>query len=224
MKQAILLALIAVSLSSCGNEKANGDAVETSSTNATDTLNDNNITAVDFDSLKLGAKIIGPRGPEVKVDFTIGDRLIGKATSYVACPEAIDECNPKELPANTVYTFVHQISIGSGDNAADDTAINADAFSMDQPSYGYNGVSGYSFTQAQSALGDVSNINISCSVAALKWSIDGKWNEGDILTFFWQSTLPPIGPANNYSISTDLGDSVGAGPYPNPELKDTETC
>ena len=186
---------------------------------------DNNASkAVDFDTLKLGAKIVGPLGPEVKASFLGADAFVGKAVSYVACPEGMSECNPKTAPEGTIFTFVHQISPGTDEELEGKIANSASEFFMNKPSYGYNGVSGYSFAQANDVLGSETQIAISCVDGALKWSVDGDWKRGQTLTFFWQSTLPPKGPDTAYSILSDEGESTGAGPYPGLELKDAPTC
>ena len=40
------------------------------------------------------------------------------------------------------------------------------------------------------------------------------WQTGEPITFFWQSTLPPDGAAEAYSLRADEKIAMASGPFP----------
>lgn len=229
MKKIILLTCcsLIVFTASCSNEASQSEVTEAEKTAETQT----NIEAINFDELELGAKIVGPLGPEVKANLEGTDVMAGSAVSYVACPSTMEECNPKTAPESTIFTFVHTIYPGSKSDVSENTNIkiakSASSFFMNKPSVGFTGVSGYSFSQAEAALGSKGKVIITCNDNALNWSIDNAdndWESGEPITFFWKSTLPPKGPDIAYTLTTDLVEGLGKGPYPDPERGDASKC
>ncbi|GAA3960517.1 hypothetical protein GCM10022278_18290 [Allohahella marinimesophila] len=86
-------------------------------------------------------------------------------------------------------------------------------FELGFEAYGFNGVAGYDFSEA-----DLAGVNFSIDQGAsgsLAWIADGQgWGTGEAITFFWQSTQAPAGPGGLYSISNPTGSGAGAGPVP----------
>jgi len=67
---------------------------------AMDTASAAPVAATDLDGLALGAKIVGPVGPEVDTTFinAAGDG-IGDLTSSVSCPAGVASCIPPDQPS-----------------------------------------------------------------------------------------------------------------------------
>ncbi len=185
------------------------------------------IDAGDFIDLQLGAKIIGPQGPEVEGAMSNTEGNFADIRSYVACPAGMDPCDPKTAPEGTVYTYVHVVYPGS-DNQADSGSgagnnssdiERATAFKMLRPAHGFNGKAGYSKAEVMGAIGPKADVIITCKDRALVWTIsagDGgnQWEQAEPLTFYWQSTLPPAGPAVAYAIDANYAEASGPGPFP----------
>ena len=69
------------------------------------------LVAADLDLSTLGAKIVGPQGPEVETVLSAGSAQIGTMVSFVACPEGVETCEPGQMPEDTIYTYVHQVTL-----------------------------------------------------------------------------------------------------------------
>ena len=140
----------------------------------------------------------------------VSDRLtLAEVASYVACPDGIAVCDPATLPAGTVYTYVHVVTPGKG-------VTSATLFRTARPAPGFaNGV-GYADAEAAAALGPDGQIDVAADNGALVWRVIGGdgWRAGEPITFFWQSTLPPVGASNAYLIETDGSAAIGSGPFP----------
>lgn len=189
------------------------------------------LAAADLDLSSLGAKIVGPQGPEVETVLSAGNREIGKMVSFVACPEGTEECKPGEMPEGTIYTYVHHVTLADAQEPEAETSDGPEAlespptlFRMTQKAHGFNRAVGYSNSQAVDALGNEDAISITSDDGRLIWRVvegDG-WKPGSTLTFWWQSTLPPAGPADAYLLEVDGNQAVAKGPFP-AEEKPAET-
>lgn len=180
------------------------------------------ITSSDFDGIVLGAKIVGPVGPEVETSLvnSVG-QAIGDLASSVSCPAGLLECSPPSNPAGTIYTYVHQVIPGIDlpndppfPNPVEVTAFaNVSEFTLGFSASGFNGTAGYSFSEAAAA--DVSfDIDISAS-GMLRWIANSaNWGSNQQVTFFWQTTQPPVGPGGTYTIANAQDSGSGAGPLP----------
>ena len=185
------------------------------------------ITPVDLADLSLGARIVGPVGPEVQVTFiNDDDQGVGDLESSVSCPDGIDPCTPPTNPPGTIYTYVHT-AIPGVDLPNDppfptpDQIVTFDdvlSFRLGFVAEGFNGVAGYDFSQAATALGTSDEISIELEDdGSLTWSIDSdEWDSNEPLTFFWQTTQPPSDPGGVYSINDGAVTGLGAGPLPVP--------
>ncbi len=182
------------------------------------------LAAADLDLSTLGAKIVGPQGPEVEAVLSAGDREVGKMVSFVACPQGTDECTPGEMPEGTIYTYVHRITLAEGDaDAGAETGAGPEVvenpptlFRTTEKAHGFNRAVGYSTAQALHALGGEDAISITVDDGRLIWRVvegDG-WTPGTTLTFWWQSTLPPAGPADAYLLEVEGNQAVARGPFP----------
>jgi len=191
----------------------------------------------DFADLELGAKIVGPEGPEVKSRLTNETGAFADITSYVACPAGMEECDPATAPEGTVYTYVHMIypgedndpTTGSGDGADASDVETTEAFRMTMPSHGFTGSVGYSRAEAGAAIGQPMLILASCHEQGIAWTVeegDGgeQWGQGEPITFYWQSTLPPAGPADAYEVFANYTAAGGPGPYPAASDSATNAC
>ena len=186
------------------------------------------LAAADLDLETLGAKIVGPQGPEVETVLSAGNRELGKMVSFVACPKGTEECKPGEMPEGTIYTYVHQVTLADeveGEpeaQATDGPEIVENPptlFRMTENAHGFNRAVGYSVAQALEALGSEDAISITVDDGRLIWRVvqgDG-WKPGSTLTFWWQSTLPPAGPADAYLLEIEGNQTVAKGPFPKPE-------
>ena len=182
------------------------------------------IIAVDFDSLNLGPMIVGPVGPEVEVSLlnSDGDSL-GDLRSSVSCPAGFTSCLPPANDAGTIYTYAHTVIPGV-DNPNDAPFPNPPTvlpfndvlgFSLGFEAVGFNGIAGFSFGDASTA--DI-NFDIDISVdGELTWVTDSDgWDTSEEITFFWQTTQAPSGPAGIFSINNSLDSASGRGPLPTP--------
>ena len=163
----------------------------------------------------LGPRIVGPQGDQV--ESTIEG--LGRMVSYVACPASVEAetCDPASLPADTVYTYVHAVTIDPGEaEQADDQFAGATLFRTTQAVPGFSYSIGYDRDQAMEALGDGYDIVTQIEDGALQWRIaasDG-WMPGETLTFYWRSTLPPAGPADAYEVQAEGIEGTATGPFP----------
>lgn len=185
------------------------------------------IAAGDFAMLELGAKIVGPQGPEVKTTLANEAGNFADITSYVACPKGMDPCDPKKAPKGTVFTYVHIVypgedmdpTTGAGEGVTSSDVERATMFRMIRPARGFTGAVGYSKGEAEAAIGEKADIVVTCDEGALAWTVsagDGgdQWQAREPITFWWQSTVPPAGPADAYELQVDGTLASGNGPYP----------
>ena len=183
------------------------------------------IAPVDLDSLPLGAKIVGPVGPDVETSLNkTPEESIGDLSSSVSCPDGFSECIPSNHAPGTIFTYVHQVTPGV-DLPNDppfpmpDTVTAFDdviGFNTGFSAEGFNGVAGYSFSEATAALGASDAIEIEqLGDGSLSWTItNSQWDTGELLSFFWQTTQPPSGPGGVYSITNGAMVGSGNGPLP----------
>ncbi|MEL6262688.1 MAG: exosortase, PEP-CTERM interaction domain protein [Cyanobacteria bacterium J06626_6] len=185
----------------------------------------------DLDQLDLGAKIVGPVGPEVETTFiNAAGEGIGDLVSSVSCPFGFDSCLPPENPAGTTYTYIHVVTPGidlpnDPPFPAPDTVLpldDAEVFRLAFPATGFNGVAGYSFSEAEAALGSEHAPTVEKTKdGGLVWRIPtlADWSSGERITFFWQTSQNPSGPGGTYGLAGEdaTGDEqsgTAAGPLP----------
>jgi len=180
------------------------------------------ITSVDYDSLLIGAKIVGPVGPDVEVSLiNLNGDSVGDLSSSVSCPTGFTSCEPPLNAPGTIYTYSHTLIPGV-DNPNDAPFPNpvtvlpfddVSLFSLGFAATGFNGVAGYSFS-------DAANANVEFSIELLgsgeiSWLTNNTdWDTGETITFFWQTTQAPSGPGGTFNISNSNGSASGAGPIP----------
>ena len=183
------------------------------------------LIGADLDLTALGAKIEGPEGTEVETVLSAGNREIGTMTSYVACPKDAETCVPGNMPEGTVYTYVLQVSLNDTPKDAPEPQASDGPEVVETPptlfrtterAHGFNQAVGYSKAEAQAALGDPDAIAISIDNGSLIWRVvEGSgWKPGATITFWWQSTLPPAGPAESYLLEIDGNQAGALGPFP----------
>ena len=185
------------------------------------------LEAGDFMDLGLGAKVVGPEGPEPKTVFSTAEGNFADMTSYVACPEGMDACDPAAAPEGTVYTYVHTIypgedndpTTGSGDGNDSSDVERAEVFRITRPAHGFTGEAGFSKAEALAAIGPKADVVITCDNGALVWTVsagDGgnQWEQAEPLTFYWKSTVPPAGPQDAYQLTVNYTDATAKGPFP----------
>lgn len=174
------------------------------------------LVPADFATLKLGAKIAGS---DATGKFVSDGQVLAEVASYVACPEGVTACDPKALPAETVYTYVHRVTPGAD-------VASATLFRTARPAPGFaNGV-GYDNAQAAAALGPNGEIDVSADNGALVWRVIGGdgWKAGEPITFYWQSTLPPAGASDAYLVESNGSVAIGSGPFPAKEKPGDEVA
>ena len=222
MKKLLLIAPLA--LAACGEEPAPEPAPSAEPTVAAPRT----LVAADFDAAMLGAKIDGPQGPEPEAAIMAEGREIARIKSFVACPEGTAECVPDEMPADTVYTYVHEITLADDvepddletpvvDGAVDQTS--GALFRMTREATGFNRSVGYSREQAETALGEPDAITVTADEGQIIWRVTGGtgWKPGERITVWWQSTAPPAGPADAYSLEVRGMTATAKGPFPGAE-------
>ncbi len=175
------------------------------------------LVSVDFADLELGPKIVGPQGPEVVSPLTDADgNVIAQMTSYVACPAEVrgDVCKPATQWPDTVYTYVHTIVLGEDIEAPDPSS--AQRLVTMRPATGFNGLIGYDEASIATSLGDEGSLEVGSDGGALVWRVrsGNGLSAGETVTLFWQSTLPPEGPAAAYRLVIGGKEYVGTGPFP----------
>lgn len=180
------------------------------------------LAAADLDLSTLGAKIVGPQGPEVETVLSAGNREIGKMVSFVACPESTEECKPGEMPEGTIYTYVHRVTLIDIEEPEAEPTEGPEVvespptlFRTTERAHGFNRAVGYSNAEAMAALGSEDAISIISDDGRIIWRVtQGSWEPGSSLTFWWQSTQPPAGPADAYLLEVDGNQAVAKGPFP----------
>lgn len=187
------------------------------------------LIAADFDPATLGARIAGPQGAEVESTLTASGEEVGTMISYVACPEDAEICDPAQMPKDTLYTYVHRITLAEAprtreseeENAIADAIPNVDEtgatlFRTTSAATGFNGAIGYSEDEAEAALGSREAITVSSDTGQLIWRVTSGegWKPGGTITFYWKSTLPPGGPEEAYRLKVDDVSAEAAGPFP----------
>ncbi|MFW2350629.1 hypothetical protein [Qipengyuania sp.] len=195
------------------------------------------IEAGDFFDLQFGAKIAGPQGEEVESALSNAEGNFADMRSFVACPASMKTCDPASAPEGTVYTYVHVVYPGedneddSGSGTGNDSSNveRATVFRMTRPATGFTGAAGYSKDEAMAAIGPKADVVITCDEGALVWTVsagDGgdQWEQAEPLTFWWQSTVPPAGPASAYAITANYTQATGSGPYPGKAAAATNAC
>lgn len=178
------------------------------------------LVPVDFASLRLGPRVKGPNGVETSSNLVDEHgKTIGKLISYVACPAkiAIPKCIPDQLPAGTVYTYVHTLSIDHPYDPDDESGFGT--FETTQPAAGFNNTIGFDEMGMRAALGLDGNIKVQTDAGRLIWQViagDGLGG-GDSITLFWQSVDPP-GKAREAFRWERGGDVMNLkGPFPAPQ-------
>lgn len=228
----LFAAAAALALTACAEDPTTVEGTDQTDLDNVDTKSEREAAAAaldagDFAQLDLGATIEGPQGPEVKTSLANADGNFADITSYVACPSGMATCDPATAPRGTVYTYVHTVypgedndaSTGAGAGATSSDVERATLFRMTRPATGFTGTVGYAKAEALAAIGEKADIIVTCDNGALAWTVsagDGgdQWQAREPITFYWQSTVPPSGPAEAYAIDVDGTRARGAGPYP----------
>ena len=226
MKQ-IFAAVSILALAACSQADDPPTDLEVATTDGEAEALDRNIEAGDFADLAVNPKIVGPQGPEVEAALSNAEGNFADMRSYVTCEAQGDACDPATAPEGTVYTYVHVVipgedndaSSGSGEANDSSDVERATMFRMTRPATGFTGTAGYSKAEAMAAVGAKADVVITCDEGALVWTVNGgdggdQWEQGEPLTFWWQSTVPPAGPANAYSVEANYTQASGDGPYP----------
>ena len=126
------------------------------------------IDPTDLSSISLGAKIVGPVGPEVEttIAFDDGGTITGIAdlASSVSCDSRFaGDCSAGAVAGfdDVVYTYVHTVIPGvdlpnDPPFPAPDVVVPLDdvtEFRLNFPAHGFNGIAGYDFSEATAAVG-----------------------------------------------------------------------
>ena len=213
-----LLFLAPIALTACGDREP-----ETAPTPTPTVAQPRALAPADLDLSTLGARIVGPQGDEVETLLSAGNREIGTMVSFVACPEGVTECVPGDMPADTIYTYVHQVTLADAPQVEDQPEEGPEVlespptlFRMTNEAHGFNRAVGYSNAQALNALGSEDAISITSDGGRLIWRVtEGEgWKPGSTITFWWQSTLPPAGPSDAYLLEIDGNQAAAKGPFP----------
>ncbi|MXP09267.1 hypothetical protein [Pseudoblastomonas halimionae] len=237
-----LAAVAALALSACSDGPDTVEGSDETDLDNVDTVSEAEaekeaLPADDFADLELGAKIDGPQGTEVKTTLSNQAGNFADITSYVSCPDGLDPCDPREAPEGTVFTYVHVVypgedmdpTTGAGEGVSSSDVERATMFRMTRPARGFTGKAGFSKGEVEAAIGTKADVVITCNDGALVWTVsagDGgdQWQAREPITFWWQSTLPPVGPADAYEIEVDGTLASGNGPYPGKSDSAAQGC
>ncbi len=91
---------------------------------------------------------------------------------------------------------------------------------MTGPAHGFTGNAGYlAGWRRIAAVGNKVMVTITCQDGALAWTIDAgeggnQWEQGEPLTFYWQSTMPPSRPRRALRGARQLQLRIGHGSLP----------
>ena len=183
--------------------------------------------ARDYASLETGATIDGPFGQALEASFEWQDSSLGDLTSRVDCPPGVDPCDPAAAPPGAIYTYVHRVTPGA-DSPNDEPFPQpevtrrfdgVESFSTSFAPPGFTGVAGYSFGDAEAALGRGGRFVIErrADDGGLTWRAVGgteEWGTGETVTFFYQTTRPPKGPGGGFLLEGGPYRARGVGPVP----------
>ena len=211
------LGALTVMLGACSQaEPAQDETVAEQAIDDADAADGELLNPEDFARSMIGPRILGPQGPTVQSRFEGPDGTTGTIESYVACPieTSGSACNPAELPETTIFTYVMRVTPDE----------RASAFRTAVPVFGYAGVAGFEKGEAQAALGGDARLELRCVNGGLFYSVVGGegWRAGAPITFFWQGTLPPAGPAQAYQLIA--GGRIGTAEGPAPAQQTTGGC
>lgn len=207
-------------LTACSGEP---EPVETPSPSAT-AVGPRTLVSAGFNDQELGPRIVGPQGDEVRDTIAFEGMPVAELISYVACPaagegeEPLTECKPDAMPEGTLYTYVHRLISTGADKEAQPFLLR-----ITKPANGFANVIGFDRAQAEMTLGEGYSIATHSDAGRLEWRIEAGdgFDKGEELTLFWQSTLPPAGPAKVYEIESNTGTAPMNGPFP-PEENSSE--
>lgn len=192
------------------------------------------IVATNLSALSLGAKIMGPVGPDVETTLTFtdsGGSVVGIAdlSSSVSCDARFAfDCSDTDVASfsNVIYTYQHQIIPGvdlPNDRPfpAPDSVVpfnGVTEFRLQFPAHGFLGVAGFDFDQVSTAIGGTSIRIEQLGDGSLVWTLPNGsgWDTGESITFFWQTTQRPSGPGGVYAATNQTLNGVGNGPIPEP--------
>ena len=147
-------------------------------------------------------------------------REIARIVSYVACPapaedaeglqEFAETCDPAQQAEGAIYTYVHRITPAE---RAEGPLLS---FRSTLRAHGFANTIGFDRRQAEAALGEDYQIGVQIENGALIWRIESGdgWDAGEEITVFWQGTIPPAGPAENFEVETSNGRLRATGPFP----------
>jgi hypothetical protein len=227
MNKIVFALPLSLALAACGSANEPPTDLENAESDGAAAALARNIEAGEFLDLDLGAKIVGPQGPEVTSALSNAEGNFADMRSFVACPADMTECDPATAPEGTIYTYVHVVypgedneaGTGSGEGNDSSDVERATAFRMTRPATGFTGAAGYSKDEAMAAIGAKADVVITCDDGALVWTVsagDGgdQWEQAEPLTFWWQSTVAPAGPVAAYAIDANYAQATGSGPYP----------
>ena len=190
------------------------------------------IAATDLSTLPLGAKIVGPVGPEVETTISFinprGDMIgIADLISSVSCDARFTtDCTATAVTGfdDVVYTYQHQIIPGM--DLKNDPPFptpnsvvqfnDVTEFRLQFPAHGFLGVAGFDFGQTNAAINGVDISITHLSDGSLVWTLPNgsNWDTNERITFFWQTTQRPSGPGGVYAASNKTLNGVGNGPIP----------
>ncbi len=224
---------LGVLLAACGQQETPAPEPTPTATMAAERT----LVPTDYDPANLGPRIEGSEGPEVTSEATANGKTIGSVVSFVACPAKVVACDPEALPADTVYTFVHRVTLAEapeGSPVPSPTPTATDAalppiveigptlFRMTRPAPGFNLAVGYSRDEAEAALGDPDAIKVTVDREQVVWRVasGNGWTPGATITVWWQSTQPPAGPEKAYLLEIDGKQGDVRGPFPAAEKSD----
>ena len=227
MNKIVFALPLSLALAACGSADEPPTDLENAESDGAAAALARNFEAGEFLDLDLGAKIVGPQGPEVTSALSNAEGNFADMRSFVACPADMTECDPATAPEGTIYTYVHVVypgedneaGTGSGEGNDSSDVERATAFRMTRPATGFTGAAGYSKDEAMAAIGAKADVVITCDDGALVWTVsagDGgdQWEQAEPLTFWWQSTVAPAGPVAAYAIDANYAQATGSGPYP----------
>ena len=112
MNKIVFALPLSLALAACGSADEPPTDLENAESDGAAAALARNIEAGEFLDLDLGAKIVGPQGPEVTSALSNAEGNFADLRSFVACPADMTECDPATAPEGTIYTYVHVVYPG----------------------------------------------------------------------------------------------------------------
>ncbi len=150
------------------------------------------VSATDYDTLATGALFAGP----LSNSFVVGSG-----------PTTMGTLDSNVYYNGSLYTYEFTVTPSVNNVSEVNTGFNV---------FGFNSVAGYSFTDATASAAGGFSIELDTDgTLDFTTTVEGQFDSGEAVTFFYQSTIAPTVKKYN-AINADVGTAQGYAPLPEP--------